>query len=34
VRERIRAQLRLGAEVACVAALPEGTAIVDERDWG
>jgi phenylacetate-CoA ligase len=33
VRDRIRSALRLGAEVACVAELPEGPAIVDQRDW-
>ena len=33
VKERIRAALRLGAEVTCVASLPDGPAIVDERDW-
>ena len=33
VRDQIRAQLRLGAEVACVAELPDGPAIVDQRDW-
>ena len=33
VRERIRAALRFAADVACVPALPEGPALVDERDW-
>lgn len=33
VRERIRAQLRLAADVACVPALPDGPAIVDQRSW-
>jgi phenylacetate-CoA ligase len=33
VRDQIRAQLRLAAEVVCVTELPEGPAIVDQRDW-
>jgi len=33
VREQIRAALRLRADVICVASLPEGKIIVDERDW-
>jgi len=33
VRDQIRAALRLGAEVACVATLPDGPTIIDERDW-
>ena len=33
VRDRIRATLRFAAEVTCVPALPEGPALVDERDW-
>jgi phenylacetate-CoA ligase len=33
LRERIKSFLRLSADVACVAELPEGPAIVDQRDW-
>ena len=33
VRDQIRAALRLAADVVCVADLPAGSAIVDERDW-
>lgn len=33
VRERIRAELRLAADVACVAAVAKPSSIVDERDW-
>lgn len=33
VRDRIRAQLRLAADVTCVPALPDGPTIVDRRDW-
>lgn len=33
VREQIRAQLRLAADVVCVAELPDGPAIADQRDW-
>jgi phenylacetate-CoA ligase len=32
-RDRIRAELRLGADVICVPALAKGNTIVDERDW-
>ncbi len=33
VREQVRATLRLSADVVPVSALPDGPAIVDERDW-
>jgi len=33
VRDQIRAALRLTADVVCVATLPAGSSIVDERDW-
>jgi phenylacetate-CoA ligase len=33
VRDRIRAALRFAADVVCVPTLPEGPALVDERDW-
>lgn len=33
VRDRIRAALRFAADVVCVPSLPEGPALVDERDW-
>jgi len=33
VRGRIRASLRFAADVVCVPSLPEGPALVDERDW-
>lgn len=33
VRDRVRARLRLAAVVVPVASLPEGSSIVDERDW-
>jgi hypothetical protein len=32
-RDQIRAALRLTADVVCVATLPAGSSIVDERDW-
>jgi phenylacetate-CoA ligase len=33
VRDRIRTALRFAADVVCVEGLPEGPALVDERDW-
>jgi len=33
VRDQLRGALRLAAEVICVPALPDGSTIVDERDW-
>jgi phenylacetate-CoA ligase len=33
VRDRIRAWLRLSSDVVPVPALPDGPAVLDERDW-